>query len=185
MKYKAYLLLILGVVVILLSISFAFDRSVTTIAQPGTSTGSVERGSVSANSPAPGFSLPDTTDNMINLDDYLGKIVVLNFWATWCAPCREEMPLLDEYAAQHSESLVVLGIAENASIESVLGFLHETAVMYPILIDENGLIGAAYHVAGFPTTYFIDAEGIIRGKFIGPLTPRVLQQNLSSLGITE
>ncbi len=185
MKSKVILVTLLGAVAVLLSISFTLDRSDSITEAQGTIAGGVESGSVSVNSPAPGFTLPDPTGISINLDDYLGKIVILNFWATWCAPCREEMPVLDEYATQHSESVVVLGVAVNESAASVLGFLQKTPVGYPIVIDEKGVVGAVYHVAGYPTSYFIDAAGIIRGKFIGPLTPRVLQQNLLPLGSTE
>jgi thiol-disulfide isomerase/thioredoxin len=184
-KPKVILLLLLGVVAVLLLISFALDGFGSTTEGQGTITGSVESGSVTVNSPAPGFILTDPTGISINLDDYLGKIVIVNFWATWCAPCREEMPVLDEYVTQHSEAVVVLGVAVNESAASVLGFLQETPVRYPIVIDEQGVIGAVYHVVGYPTTYFIDAAGIIRGKFIGTLTPRVLQQNILPLGITE
>jgi cytochrome c biogenesis protein CcmG/thiol:disulfide interchange protein DsbE len=184
-KPKVTLFILLVVVAVLLSVSFAMDRSGKTTDGQGTVTGNVERGSVSVNSPAPGFILPDPTGVAVNLDDYLGKIVIVNFWATWCTPCREEMPVLDAYATQHSGSVIVLGVAVNASAGAVLDFLQDTPVGYPIVIDENGVVGAAYHVAGYPTTYFIDAAGIIRGKFIGTITPRVLQQNLSPLGIIE
>jgi cytochrome c biogenesis protein CcmG, thiol:disulfide interchange protein DsbE len=184
-KSKVILVVLLGFVAILLSISFTLDRLGSTNGGQETIVGRVESGSVSVNSPAPGFTLPDPTGISIHLDDYLGKIVIVNFWATWCAPCREEMPVLDEYAIQHSEAVIVLGVAVNDSTASVLDFLHETPVGYPIVIDDNGAVGAVYHVAGYPTTYFIDAAGIIRGKFIGTLTPRILQQNLLPLGITE
>jgi cytochrome c biogenesis protein CcmG/thiol:disulfide interchange protein DsbE len=184
-KNKAFLFLVIGILAALLAISF-------TLEMPGSGTeagevfkGGVESGSVSVNSQAPGFTLPDHTGQLNNLDDYQGKIVILNFWATWCTPCREEMPLLDEYAARHAADVVVIGVAVDATAESVISFLGETPVRYPILIDENGMVAAAYHVAGYPMTYFLDAAGIIRGKYIGTITPRVLQQNLTPLGINE
>ena len=79
----------------------------------------VESGSVSVNSPAPIFSLPDISGTTIRLDDYLGKVVIVNFWATWCAPCKEEMPILDQYGLEHTDSIVILGIAVGDSEESV------------------------------------------------------------------
>jgi thiol-disulfide isomerase/thioredoxin len=184
-KNKLFLFTLLGIMVVLLTVTFVIDRPGSTAEEQEMVTGSVGSGSVSVNSQAPVFSLPDPTGVMIKLDDYLGKIIVLNFWATWCEPCHEEMPVLDEYNTQYSESVIILGIAVNASLESTISFLQETPVDYPILIDKNGVVAAAYHVAGYPTTYFIDAKGIIRGKFVGLITPRILQQNLTPLGITK
>jgi thiol-disulfide isomerase/thioredoxin len=184
-KYKVILLVLLGLVVVVLGVSLALARpemSGITQDAPG---GIVDRGSVTVNSSAPGFTLLDINGEEVRLNDYLGRIVIVNFWATWCAPCKDEMPILNEYAAQHADSIVVLGVAVNATVETVATYLLETPVLYPVVIDDKALVAAAYHVAGYPTSYFIDAEGIIRGKYIGLLTPRVLQQNLEPLGINE
>jgi thiol-disulfide isomerase/thioredoxin len=145
----------------------------------------VESGSVSVSSPAPIFSLPDIQGTTAELDDYLGKVVILNFWATWCVPCKEEMPFLDQYGLDHPDSIVILGIAVGDSEEEVRSFLEEMNVSYPILMDKTGVVGSVYHVVGYPTTYFVDAKGIIRGKYIGLMTPRILQQNLLPLGINQ
>jgi thiol-disulfide isomerase/thioredoxin len=184
-KYKVILIVLLGVVVVLLGASLVLARPELIGNTHDTPGGIVDRGSVTVNSPAPGFTLSGVNGEEVRLDDYLGRIVIINFWATWCAPCKEEMPILSEYAAQHPDSIVVLGVAVNASIESVVAYLLETPVLYPVVIDDRTIVAAAYHVAGYPTSYFIDAEGIIRGKYIGFLTPRVLQQNLEPLGIIE
>lgn len=145
----------------------------------------VERGSVSNGSPAPVFVLPDLSKNVIRLDDYLGRVVLINFWASWCAPCKEEMPVLDMYHQTYSDDLIVLGVAVADSKEAVQTYINEHPVTYPIVIDERGLVGTAYHVIGYPTTYFVDEKGIIRGKYIGPVTSRILQQNLLPLGIKQ
>jgi len=145
----------------------------------------IESGSVSVNSHAPVFSLAEVSGTMINLDGYLGKVVILNFWATWCAPCKEEMPVLDQYGSEHPDSVVILGIAVGDSLETVRSFLEGMNVSYPVLVDVSGVVGSVYHVSGYPTTYFVDAEGIIRGKYIGLMTPRILEQNLVPLGINQ
>jgi thiol-disulfide isomerase/thioredoxin len=145
----------------------------------------VESGSVTVNSPAPIFSLPGIPGTTVRLDDYLGKVVILNFWATWCAPCKEEMPILDDYGLEHPDSVAILGIAVGDSEEFVRSYMEELNVNYPILIDKTGVVGSVYHVVGYPTTYFVDAKGIIRGKYIGLMTPRVIQQNLIPLGINQ
>ena len=145
----------------------------------------VESGSVSVNSTAPIFSLPNLTGARVKLDDYLGKVVIVNFWATWCAPCKEEIPFLDEFSLEHPDTIAILGIAVSDSEESVRSFIEQINVSYPILIDETGVVGSTYHVVEYPTTYFVDATGIIRGKYIGLMTPRILQQNMIPLGITQ
>jgi thiol-disulfide isomerase/thioredoxin len=149
------------------------------------SVGIVDSGSVSVSSASPIFSLPDISGNTVKLDEYLGKVVVLNFWATWCAPCKEEMPILDQYGLEHPYSVVILGIAVGDSEESVRSYIEEMNISYPILIDKTGVVGSVYHVVGYPTTYLLDAKGIIRGKYIGLMTPRILQQNLIPLGIDQ
>jgi peroxiredoxin len=184
-KKKAFVFTILGLIVVLLAVSLVQYWPALESTETGLSTRKVARGSVSINSPAPVFTLPMLTGLDVNLDDYLGRVVILNFWATWCRPCREEMPVLNEFGLQHPDSVVVVGISVNDSPDSVQRFIQELPVSYPILIDATGVVGAAYHVVGYPTTYFLDAEGIIRGKFVGTLTPRVLQQNLTPLGIVQ
>jgi thiol-disulfide isomerase/thioredoxin len=185
MKNKILLYIAIAGFVGFLAAGLAAIRPVTNSITPEQSGSIVERGSVNVNSHAPVFSLPEIAGATIQLDDYLGKVVILNFWATWCAPCKEEMPVLDLFGLEHTDSLVILGIAVGESSETVRSFIEELNVNYPIMIDQTGVVGSVYHVAGYPTTYFIDGKGIIRGKYIGLLTPRILEQNLVSLGITK
>jgi cytochrome c biogenesis protein CcmG/thiol:disulfide interchange protein DsbE len=185
MNKKIILLIAFAVMTALIMIAIPFTGRPTVIELTGQSGDIVERGPVSVKSPAPIFSLPDLSGAMVNLDDYLGKNVILNFWATWCIPCKEEMPVLQAYGLEHPDAVVVLGIAVGDSEDSARIFTDEVKVGYPILIDETGVVGLTYHVIGYPTTYFIDAAGIIRGKYTGLLTPRILQQNMIPLGINQ
>jgi cytochrome c biogenesis protein CcmG/thiol:disulfide interchange protein DsbE len=175
----------LGILTIILAVILVQRAPVSDSGISGQSMGVVERGSVSINSPAPVFTLPDLSNSIIRLDDYLGRIVIINFWASWCAPCKEEMPFLDEYGQEYSNRLIVLGVAVADTVEAVQKFLDSNPVTYPIVIDQKGLVGATYHVFGYPTTYFVDEAGIIRGKYIGAITSRILQQNLVPLGINK
>ena len=185
MKNKIVLYLVIATIIVIVVAGLATTRPDEDSDLSGRSNNLVESGSVSVNSPAPILSLPDLSGTTIELDDYLGKVVVLNFWATWCVPCKEEMPILDQYGLEHPDSIVILGIAVGDSEESVRSFIEEINVSYPILLDETGVVGSVYHVVGYPTTYFVDAAGIIRGKYIGSITPRILQQNLIPLGINQ
>lgn len=140
-------------------------------------------GSVNVNSPAPIFSLPDLTGADMSLDQWQGKVVILNFWATWCSACLEEMPVLDDLYRQKMTTLMVIGIAVGDSQSAVEAFIKAHPVRYPILLDESGVTGATYQVLGYPTTYFLDREGIIRAKHVGALTHRILEQYFIPLGI--
>lgn len=181
MKNKVKLFVIIGILVGVIAAFLTYGRYTTTSGLDEKPPIFVERGSVSDNSPAPNFSLPDTSGNLVNLDDYRGKVVIINFWATWCVPCKEEMPILNNFSLENSENIVVLGINVGDSMEEVKNFINEVKVTYPILIDLKGVVGITYHVIGYPTTYFVDAAGIIRGKYIGSITPRLIQQYLAPL----
>ncbi|WP_426351277.1 cytochrome c biogenesis protein CcdA [Alloiococcus sp. CFN-8] len=147
--------------------------------------------------PAIDFTLTDQYGNEHKLSDYKGKVVFLNFWATWCPPCRKEMPdiqALYEKYNKNSEDVVILGVASPKSAENpntretdkegVLSFLEENDLSFPILFDNTGDVFYEYYVQSLPTTYLIDKEGNIHGYAPGMLTKdimeRVIQQTLEA-----
>ena len=104
----------------------------------------------------------------VSLSDYRGQPVVLNFWATWCTPCREEMPLLQEtYKAHQDAGLVVLGVNVRETPEAVAGFLKEVGVDFPFLLDTDSAVVNRYLVNSLPMTFFIDREGRLRDSRCG------------------
>src|SRR5258708_5256357 len=108
--------------------------------------------------PAPDFTLTGPDGKTRRLTDYRGKLVVLNFWATWCAPCRLETPLLQKtYARLQTGGLVILGIDQAEDIAPVNSFVKEFNLTYPILLDTDLSATQAYGVIGLPTTFFIDS----------------------------
>jgi thiol-disulfide isomerase/thioredoxin len=118
----------------------------------------------------------------VNLSDYLGKIVVLNFWATWCGPCREEMPLFEQAQQQYgSDDLVVLAVNVREGASSVRSFVERFALTYPILLDERGSVARRYRVRSFPTTYFIGRDGTVEGRRVGAYTQRILFGRIDQL----
>lgn len=117
---------------------------------------------------APLFELKDLSDRKVSLSEFKGKVVLINFWATWCIPCREEMPSLNKLFNRFKErGLTVLGISINSSKRSIQGFLKEVPLSFPILLDSNGKVSRDYKVFAYPTTILIDREGRLREKFIG------------------
>ncbi|MBI5102080.1 MAG: TlpA family protein disulfide reductase [Nitrospirae bacterium] len=118
---------------------------------------------------APEFSLTDLSGKLHGLADYRGKVVIVNFWASWCPECILEMPSLNAlYEKNRNNGLVVLGITSDRKKETVLEVLKRTPVTYPILPDTTGgIFIRQYTVIGLPTTYVIDRGGVIAEKIMG------------------
>lgn len=119
---------------------------------------------------APSFSLPSLQGGgEISLERYRGKVVLVHFWATWCIPCRHEMPKLQRlWQRYRNEGLVVLGINVDRGDKSlVANFAHQYGIDFPILLDPSGNVRNRYHVRGLPTTYILDRKGRFKGLAIG------------------
>ena len=118
---------------------------------------------------APDFQLPNLDQEPLSLYDLRGKPVVLNFWASWCGPCRIEMPYLQEIHEEYSEEgIVLLAINIGESPSAVEQFLQSNNYSFPVLLDTGGVVAQQYGAIYIPTTYLIDGDGIIQGKRIGP-----------------
>ena len=118
---------------------------------------------------APSFQLTDIAGNSVSLSDFQGRPVLLNFWATWCGPCLFEMPYIQEVYDEWAErGLVILAINIGESPSRVENFMHYFNFSFPVLMDMKKNVTAKYNVIGYPTTYFIDGDGIIRDIKIGP-----------------
>lgn len=137
-------------------------------------------------SPAPNFSLHDLNGNMVNLEETLGKVVLLNFWATWCGPCRVEMPFFERtYAEFKDEDFIVLAVDFDEPVEAVRTFQEELNLNFPILLDPGGEVQRAYRVLGYPTSVLIDREGLIHAIHVGIMSETQLDNYLGELGVGE
>ncbi len=135
-------------------------------------------------SPANDFELENLEGGKTRLSDLRGKVVVANYWATWCGPCVDEMPMFETYAGQYP-NFVMLGIDEEESMDEVKSFLSEMDITYPILLDKNAKVAEAYKVFMLPSTFFIDEEGIIRYRHYGVMSQEQFTYYLESLGVLE
>ena len=116
----------------------------------------------------PAFTLPDTTGKMRSLEDYRGQVVVLNFWAIQCKPCKEEMPSFERlHKKLGDKGLAVVCIDDYESMKDVRKFLKKNPYTFTILVDESGRISESYKTYLIPTTFIIDKEGMAVGKVIG------------------
>jgi peroxiredoxin len=132
--------------------------------------------------PAPLFTLPTLAGDELALADLHGQPVVLNFWASWCGPCRAEMPELQRLHDRLGEAgVVVLGVNQGESPETAAAFLQALGLSFPVALDQRTGVSQQYLVNSLPTTFFIDRDGVIRSTFIGPMSDAVLAQNLRSI----
>jgi peroxiredoxin len=135
-------------------------------------------------SPAPDFVLQTVDGEQIRLSDLRGKVVAVNFWATWCAPCRLEMPDLQVRADRFRDRLVVLGVNFGETAEEVAAFREEIGVDFPLLLDPKADVQGLYRVLGYPTTFFIDEAGTIRFQHIGLMSGGQLDEYLQEMGLS-
>jgi peroxiredoxin len=128
-------------------------------------------GPIRSGAPAPGFALPSLNGAPIALESYRGRVVFVNFWATWCAPCKEEAPALQRLRSQlRDEGFEVLAISID-SVEdrsAVAAFGADLGLDFPLLVDPEKRVYAAYQVYGVPETFLIDPMGRIAERFVGP-----------------
>lgn len=131
---------------------------------------------------APDFELTGLDGKPVRLSELRGRPLLLNFWATWCAPCRQEMPLLQKAAERHAEQgLVVVGVDVGEEAEAVRNYIEALGVGFPILLDSTQDVSDLYRVYGLPTSFFIDPQGVIDFRLIGPLDAQSLERRLESI----
>ena len=118
---------------------------------------------------APDFAFEDLEGHIWRLSELRGKPVLLNFWATWCPPCRKEIPDLQKFHEEYGDRIVLLGINWGEDPEDVKEFLERYGATYTNLLDRDGKFFVKYRLTGLPTSYWIDEAGIIRGMWLGAM----------------
>jgi peroxiredoxin len=117
---------------------------------------------------APAFELRDPEGNIHRMSDYRGRVAIVNFWATWCPPCRAEMPSMQRAWEQiEAEGILMIGINVGEDLETVNGFTEEYPVTFPLLLDEDAKVTGEWPVRGMPTTFVVDSGGRIVYRAIG------------------
>lgn len=130
------------------------------------------------------FSLTTLNGEVVSIDDYKGHPMIINFWATWCPPCKEEMPLLEKAYVSYYPDLVVIGISVDDVADEIPQFIRDNGITFPVFHDSSkGELQALFKVNGLPTTYFIDSEGILQSQHIGMLNEPSLDGYLRTIGV--
>ena len=129
------------------------------------------------------FDLKSVDGNSVGLASFRGKPLMMNFFASWCDPCREEMPLINELAGKAGKGgYAVLGIAVEDTRAAIMQYAQQAKLVFPIALDLNSTVKRAYRIFGPPATFFIDGQGTIRDVVIGPITPERAREGLKKAG---
>jgi peroxiredoxin len=136
-------------------------------------------------SKAPDFTLNTLEGKQISLSDFRGKKVILNFWATWCPPCREEMPEMarfyKDYQQKEVEILAVNLAYSESKPEKIKDFTKEYGITFQIPLDEKNTIGKQYRAVAIPTSYFINEDGVIQNMHVGPMDYEFMEEKIKDM----
>jgi len=134
--------------------------------------------------PAPEFTLATLDGEQISLSDLRGKPVIVNFWASWCGPCRLEMPDLQTTFTEQGDALTILGVnltERDSDLDEVAAFINEFDLTFPIVLDTEGEVADLYQVRGQPASVFIDADGVISTVFYGMVNEQFIRDRIDEL----
>lgn len=131
--------------------------------------------------PAPDFTLTTVTGETFTLSALRGKPVVLNFWATWCPPCRAELPELQAAHQRYAGEVVIVGVNQAEPPTAVTAFAGQVGLSFPLPLDVRGDVNRKYAVRSLPTTFFVDRDGVIRRIQVGSVNEATLAQALKTI----
>lgn len=129
------------------------------------------------------FSLYTIDGEEVILSQFQGEAVLVNFWGTWCPPCRAEMPLLQRTYEEHRPDLVVVGVNVDDPPERVRRFVAQNQITFPVVLDEDGTVAESFSVRGYPTTFFLDGDSLPQAQHIGLLEEDLMESYLETVGI--
>jgi len=162
---------------------WTFDRPGTASSQSVTVTASASGAAPEIGKPAPDFTLDMIDGTTMRLSDFKGRPVWINFWASWCPPCRKENPDIQDLYNEHKDAdgLVLLAPAIGEGRDSIAGYMQRADLHYPVGVDSNTQVAANYRVLGIPTHIFVDRDGIIREMRVGAMSKKTMEKKLAQI----
>lgn len=157
-------------VITLLLALFAIGAIVWIIVAPNQGDTMEQKARLAIGEAAPIFEVANTHGDKVSLSDYKGKVVVLNFWASWCEPCVKEMPLINEVYQSNQSDVATLFVNAGESKGTVNEFLTAHQFEFPVMIDATGKVAGLYGIVGLPVTYIIDKKGNLHQSIVGEIT---------------
>lgn len=133
---------------------------------------------------APNFELLDLDEKPVKLSDFAGKKVILNFWATWCPPCRAEMPHMEKFYKDNVKDVVVFAVNltnTEKTRNDVSAFVEDFKLTFPVVMDAEGDVSDTYQIFAYPTSYIIDSQGIIQEVFQGAINYDIMEKAISKI----
>ncbi len=131
---------------------------------------------------APDFTLKDPQGNQVSLSGFRGRPVMINFWATWCPPCRYEMPFMETvYRERAADGLVILAVSIDEDPNEVPRFMKEFGITFPVVLDTDQSVATKYRIRPIPTSFFVDKDGVIRDMEIGAMDKKTILKKLSKV----
>lgn len=170
--------LVVGVLLIVGGVAVVPGGPLASLVQ-GTPLGEVPR----AGNPMLHFALSTATGETLATSQFVDKVLLINFWATWCVPCRQEMPALQKvYDTHRRHGLALLGVNYGEGTERVVNYTRELGITFPVVLDRDSTIGELYRVQGLPTTIFVDRHGNIRDMVLGgPMSESYIESKILPL----
>ena len=127
---------------------------------------------------APDFTMLDKDGNEVTLASFFGKPIILNFWASWCGPCKMEMPEIQKFYEQYGEEIQFLLVSVDDSVDTAKAFIADSGYTFPVYFDTTSMGAYSYGASSIPLTYFIDAEGNLAAYYMGAMSEGILQQGV-------
>jgi peroxiredoxin len=172
---------VIAIVVLIALLGVAIVQAMDKKSEPDNlSQEAANMGGLKVGAKAPDFELKTLTGETVKLSDLKGKNVMLNFWATWCPPCKAEMPAMEQFHKEAGDKVVILAVNIDPHLD-VQAFVDENKITFPIPLDAEDTVNEMYQVLSIPTTYFIDTKGNIGNKYIGAMNHDTMKQYTNEL----
>lgn len=172
----------IAVIVVLVAITLFLNLSKTNTSDSAANVDGLET-KVATGYLAPNFTIEHVDGKKISLSDFKGKPVFINFWASWCPPCQEEMPFIQKAYEDYGDKIefVMINVIETDTLQNMESYIAENGYTFPVYLDKKNVVTDLYNIYGFPTSFFIDSKGVIRELVTGGMTKAFFTQKIQDL----